>query len=426
MSLIIAAAFFGFMILGVPIAFSLGLAGLVGINYGGLPSQLIVQKMLYSVDSFPFMAIPLFMLAGEILVGGGLMERLIGFANALVGRVRGGLAQVAVLSGVGLASVSGTAVADATALSSVLIQPMRRVYGMPFSAAVLAASANLGPIIPPSTAMIIYATVAANSVSIAALFAGGIVPGLLIAVMMMVVIWIIAIRRGYPLSSESFRLSEALKQGRRAIWALLMPIVVIGGILGGVFTATESAAIAVVYAFLVGTFVTRQLKLRDLPEMMLNAAITTAVVGALIAFAATVTYLLTIDLLPQRLTDAIALIADSRISFMLLVMSMLIVVGMFIEPAAAYIMLVPILAPLAANFGVHPVHFAVVFGINVAIGVLTPPVGTLLFVMCGITRLTIWQLFREIWPLVLVQYAVMFICLFLPDVVLWLPRLLGH
>ena len=425
MTTVIIIAFFGLAIIGVPIAFALGLSAVAGLIAGDFPMNMIAQKMLYSVDSFPFMAIPFFMLTGELLVRGGLMKQIIAFANALIGHVRGGMGHIAVTSGVGLASVSGTAVADATALSSLVLRPMSRLYGKPFSAAIVAAAANLGPIIPPSTAMIIYATLAGSDVSIAGLFATGIVPGLAIAAATMVAISAIARMRGYPVSGERFEVVNVLRQGARSILALLMPVVVIGGILGGVFTATESGAVAVVYSLLVGLFVTRKLKIADLPQAILRASLTTAVVMALIAFAATVTFMLTIDLVPQRLSAAIVTVADSPLSFLVLVMLFMIIVGMFIEPAAAYVMLVPIFAPLATSFGIDPLHFALVFVINVAIGVLTPPVGTLLFVMCGITGLSIWQLFREAWPFVLIQYAVMFLCLFFPALALWFPRVLG-
>jgi len=426
MTAVVVIAFLVFMMIGVPIAFAFGLAAFAGLGVSGLPLNMVAQKMLHSVDSFPFMAIPFFMLAGEFLVAGGLMEKMIQFANAVVGRVRGGLGHVTVVSGVGLATVSGTATADSMALSSVLLRPMARVYGVPFSAAIIAASANLGPIIPPSTAMIIYATIAGGSISIAGLFASGIVPGLLIAVFMMLAIEVIARRRRYPISGEPFRLGFALRKAREAILILLMPVIVLGGILSGAFTATESAAIAVVYAFLAGMFVTRKLKWSDIPNAMLNAVITTSVVSTLIAFSATVTFLFTVDLVPQRLSETIMQVASSPLAFLVIVMLFLILVGTVIEPVPAYIMLVPILAPIATGFGIDPLHFALVFVINIAIGVLTPPVGSVLFLMCSAARLSIWELFREIWPFVAIQYLVMFICVFAPGLVLWLPRTLGY
>jgi len=426
MTTIVIVGFFVFTLCGVPIAFALGLAALAGLVAGGLPFNMLAEKMLYSVDSFPLMAIPFFMLAGELIVRGGIMSRLIGFANTVIGRVPGGLGQVTVVSGMGLASVSGTAVADATALGSVLLRPMEKTYGLPFSTAVIASAANLGPILPPSTAMIIYATLAGGSVSIAGLFASGIVPGVMIGIAMMGAIAVIARIRGFPITGERFRLRAVLREARRAYLILLMPVVVIGGIVGGVFTATESGAIAVAYAFVVGFFITKELRLADLPTALLRAGITTSVVGTLIAFAATVTFLFSIDLVPQKLSTLIVGLTDSPLTFLLLVMALMIVVGMFIEPSAAYVMLVPIFTPLAATFGIDPLHFAMVFILNVAVGVLTPPVGTLLFVMCGMTGLTILQLVREVWPFVVIQYGVMLICLFFPGLVLWFPHALGY
>jgi len=426
MSWTIVGVFFGTAAIGIPIAFALGLAALAGLVVGDMAFNIMAEKMMFSVDSFPLMAIPFFMLAGELMVQGGIMTRLIDLANSLVGRVRGGLAQVAVGSGMGMACVSGTAVADATALGALLIRPMQPHYGLPFSTAVVAAAANLGPILPPSTAMIIYATLAGSSVSVSAMFAAGFVPGLTIGFASMALIWFIARARGFPVTGERVSLGRVLHQLRRAGVVLMMPVVVIGGIVGGVFTATEGGAIAVAYAILAGLFVTRDLKLSDLPQAMLRAAITTSVVGALVAFASTVTFIFTIELVPMRLAEYLSHVSADPTVFLLLTMAVLVVVGMFIEPTAAYIMLVPIFAPLAIQMGVDPLHFAMCFVLNLVVGVLTPPVGTLLFVMCGMTGLTMWQLFRELWPFVVVQYGVVLITVFWPDFVLWLPRALGN
>lgn len=425
MSATIVGVFFGSALFGVPIAFALGIAALAGLVVGGMPFNIMAEKMVFSVDSFPLMAIPFFMLAGELMVEGGIMQRLINLANSMVGRMRGGLAQVAVGSGMGMACVSGTAVADATALGALLIKPMQKHYGLPFSTAVVTAAANLGPILPPSMAMIVYATLAGSTVSISGLFASGIVPGVTIGILTMVLISILARAWNLPVTGETLSWPNVLHHLRRAGVVLAMPVIVIGGIVGGAFTATEGGAIAVVYAVLVGLFVTRQLRLADIPQAMLRAAITTSVVGALIAFASTVTFIFTIELVPMHLAQYIRELTHDPLVFLLITMAMLVVVGMFIEPTAAYIMLVPIFAPLAVEMGVDPLHFAICFILNLVVGVLTPPVGTLLFVMCGLTGLTIWQLFRALWPFALVQYGVVLIAVFWPGFVLWLPRSLG-
>lgn len=425
MSIIVALAFFAFALVGVPIAFALGLAALAGLIVADLPLNMLAEKMFFSVDSFPLMAIPFFMLAGDLMVKGGIIRQLVAVANSIVGHVQGGLAHTSVLAGVGLACVSGTAVADAAALSSALNRSMSKVYSVPFSSAIIAGSANLGPILPPSTPMIIYATLAGGAVTIPALFAAGVVPGLIIAMGMMIIISIVARRRGYARTGDAFSMARVAREVSRSFVVIMMPVVVIGGIVGGAFTPTEGGAIAVLYAFLAGTFVTRQLKPSMLPDALLRAVVTTAVVGALIAFASTVTFLFTVDLLPVQLNELISGLTSDKTVFLLIIMVVMMVVGMFIEPASAYVMFVPILAPLAITFGVDPLQFALVFILTLIVGMLTPPVGTLLFVMCGINRISLWDLSKELLPFIAFQQGVVIIIIFFPALILWLPRALG-
>jgi len=424
-SVVVGLAFIGFALLGVPIAFAMGIAALAGLVYADMPLNMLAEKMFFSVDSFPLMAIPFFMLAGDLMVHGGIIRQLVAVANAIVGHIRGGLAHTTVLAGVALATVSGTAVADAAALSSALNRSMSKVYSTPFSSAVIAGAANLGPIIPPSTPMIIYATLAGGAVTIPGLFAAGVFPGLIIAFGMMLTISLVARARGYAATGDRFSLRRVLTEISRSAIVLLMPLVVVGGILGGAFTPTEGGAIAVVYAFLVGMFVTRELKLADLPGSLLRAVVTTAVVGALIAFASTVTFLFTIDMLPVRIAELLKGITSDPVLFLLIIMVVMMVVGMFIEPASAYVMFVPIVAPLAATFGIDPLHFAMVFILTLIVGMLTPPVGTLLFVMCGVNRISLWELSREVMPFIFLQQGVVVLIVFFPQLVLWLPRALG-
>jgi len=413
-------------LLGVPLAFALGLAAVAGLVWAGMPFNILAEKMVFAVDSFPLMAIPFFMLAGELMVAGGIMQRLVALANAVVGGIRGGLAQSCVLSGVGLSMVSGTAVADAVALNSAMGRPMNATYGVPFSSAVVAASANLGPIIPPSTPMILYAMLAGSLVSVSDLFAAGFVPGLIIAVCMMIAIYIVARRRGYARTGDGFRLSVFLQRLREAFLVLMMPVVVIGGIIFGAFTATEGGAIAVAYGLLAGFFITRTLRLADLPDIFLRAVITTSVVGALIAFASPATFLFSIAGVPRALGGFLQGITSDPTFFLLLVFAILVVVGMFIEPASAYVLLVPVFAPLAPRFGVDSVHFATVFILTLIVGMLTPPVGTLLFVMTGINKIPLGTLARELVPFIAIQFGVVVLIIFWPDLVTWLPRLIRN
>ena len=426
MSIAATVTFLLFCLLGMPLAFALGFSALLALPLGGVDLNMLPQRMMHSINAFPLMAIPLFMLAGELMLRGGLAERMVELANAFIGRVAGGLAQVTILAGAGLSAVSGAAVADASALGTLLMRELTKVYGVAFAAAIIAAAAAiLGPIIPPSNAMIVYAYMAGSSVSVAGLFMAGVVPGILLTIGMMVMVYVIAKRRGYPLTGEPATRASIWKEMRRSWVILLMPVVVIGGIVVGAFTATEGAAIAVVYALLIGFFITRKLKLRDLPECLLKAAITTATVGALIAFASTVTFLMTVDLLPARLASAIRAYTSDPLVFNLLVAAMLFVVGTALESNAAYIMLVPLLHPIAMAYGLDPLHFGFLFVFNLVLGMLTPPVGVVLFVVCGIANITMGQIMRHVWPFIVFGYGLLFLCMFWPPLVTGLPRALG-
>ncbi|XDB00433.1 TRAP transporter large permease (plasmid) [Sulfitobacter sp. LCG007] len=422
MSLLVAIIFFFACILGIPLAFAFGIAGLTGFQLASLPIEILASKMMFAINSFPLLAIPFFMLAGELMVKGGIVTLAIRAANTLVGRVHGGVGHVTIASGLGLASVSGTAVADAAALGSALMKPLSQTYSRPFGAALIAACGNLGPILPPSTAMIVYASIAGPGVSIPELFLGGVLPAILIALSMSAYVSLVSWRRGYPLSGDPIRWASIRRECGRALPVLLVPIVVIGGIVGGVFTATEGGAIAVVMASLIGLFYTRELKLSDFPAAMLNAGMTTGVVAIIIAAASTVTFIFSIDQMPNQLSGLIQSLTDDPQTFLILVFVMLVLVGMFMESTAAYVMLVPIFSPIAAVYGVDPVHFALVFILTLIVGMLTPPVGTLLFVACGISGLRVGDIVAEVLPFTLIQLAVTLLVLFFPSVFLWLPH----
>lgn len=421
--------FLGFLLLatfGMPIAFALGFAALVAIAFSDVGLAIVPQRMMHAVNSFPLMSIPFFILAGELMVKAGIVERLIDLANAFVGQVRGGLAHVTMLSGAGLATVSGAAVSDASALSTILGPALTRAYDKPFASAIIAAAANLGPIIPPSGAMIVYAFMAGPSVSVGGMFMAGVVPGLIITVgFMLLCSWHVR-RHGYAATGEPFDLGRVLQQLRRSLIIFMMPVVVIGGIVAGAFTATEGSAIAVVYALVIGFAITRRLKVADLPGILLRSALTTAMVGALIAFASVATYILTVDLLPQKVTMLVKSITDSPLAYLALVAILLFFVGMFLESNAAYIMLVPLLHPIALAYGIDPLHFGFLFVLNLVIGMLTPPVGVVLFVVCGINRISMREIVVALWPFITFMYAVLILCMLFPPIVTWLPRLLGY
>jgi tripartite ATP-independent transporter DctM subunit len=420
MSLLIFAIFLGLGALGMPLAFSLGMAAVAGLIASDVEFNLLPSRMMNAINAFPLMSIPFFILAGELMLRAGMMERLIDLANAVVGRVRGGLAHVTMLAGLGLSTVSGAAVADASALGSTLMPSLQKHYGKGFSAAVCAAAANLGPIIPPSGAMIVYAFMAGPTVSVGGLFLAGIVPGLILVSTMMVLVWIIAKKRNYPLTGEAFSLRRIGHELKRSFLVFLMPVVVIGGIIGGAFTATEGSAIAVVFALLIGFFVTGQLKMADLPEALVRTAVTSAVVGAMIAFASVVTFMLTV-----QMTGLLQSITKDPFVFLVIVAMALFVVGMFLESNAAYIMLVPLLHPIALQYGIDPLHFGLLFVLNLVIGMITPPVGVVLFVLCGLSGLKLGQISWHVAPFVAVMYVVLLLCMVFPSIVLTLPRMMG-
>jgi TRAP-type transport system large permease protein len=423
-ALAMGSVFVLFAVLGMPLAFALGLAGLAGIMSSDFPLVQLAGKMVYSLDSFPLMAIPLFMLAGQLMLRGGIMDRLIDLANTVVGRVNGGLGHVTTVAAMGLSSVSGSSVADATALGGTLGPSLSKTYGAPFSAALVASASNLGPIIPPSIGMIVYA-ILAGEVSVGAMFISGIIPGALMALGTMAICTLYSYKRGYPLTGEQFSFRNLLRELKRSTIVFLMPVLVVGGIIAGAFTATEGAAVAVLYALFIGFFVTKRLRVSDLPTVLLNAAIVTAIVGALIAFAAQVTHLLTADMVGVILGDWLRSMSESPLMFVFLVQLLLIVVGMVMESNAAYIMLVPIIAPIAVQYGIDPVYFGFLFVMNITLGGITPPVGILLIITSGIWRIKMGAIVREIWPFILMQYGVLFLCMLFPQLVLFLPKLVG-
>jgi tripartite ATP-independent transporter DctM subunit len=411
--------------MGVPIAFTLGISSFTALMASDLPFRMISERMFNSVDSFPLLAIPLFMIAGEMMTSGGILKRLYAFANVLVGHIHGGLAHVATIASMILAGISGTAVADASAIASTMIPTLREKYGVDFAAAVVASGANIGPIIPPSAAMIVYAFMTGGAVSVAGLFLAGIVPGVLIGVGMMVWIYIVARTKGYATSKKQ-GLRELLIRTKDAFFILTMPFVVVGGIVGGIFTATEGAAVAVLYSLVIGLLITRELRLRDVWKSVINGTVVSAVVILLISLASSVTFLLTVEHLPNTLIEMATSISKDAMAFMLLTNGILILTGMVLESTTIYVMLVPIFAPVANAYGIDPLRFGFIFVLNVIIGMLTPPVGILLFLVAGISGISMERMTRAIIPFLLLQMGVLILCIFVPEVYMFIPRLFGY
>lgn len=413
------------MAIGVPIAFCLGLAGLVALLvWGKVSIVLIPQRMFTGVDSFVLMAVPFFILAGELMNASGILGRLIRFADQLVGWIRGGLAHVNIVSSMIFAGVSGSAVADASALGSALIPSMREKYGREFSSAVCAGAATIGPIIPPSIPMVVYALTA--NVSIAGLFLAGVIPGILMGLGMMGIAYVIARRRGYGRRTESIPWPEIRGRTLKAIPAVVMPGIVLGGILLGVVTPTEAGALAVLYAVLVGFFVTKELRWSHFPHALLRSGLATAIVFILVATSNLVSWLLVTGGVPQMLGALVRSVSSSPWMFLLMVNIVLLILGCFLENLAIMIMIAPILAPIAATYGIHPLHFGFVFVLNGVLGLLTPPFGIILFVVCAIAKIPFTRLARAVFPFLAWQLVVLMLVTYVPEVAMWMPKMFGY
>jgi C4-dicarboxylate transporter DctM subunit len=382
----------------VPIAIALGMAAIPTLVDRGIPFIAIPQVIFEALDSFALMALPLYILAGRLMQHGGIASRLVDVAKALVSWVRGGLAAAVVLTSMLFATISGSSAATAAAIGSMLIPEMeKQKYPRPFSAAVTASSGELGVIIPPSVAMVIYGVI--TGVSITDLFIAGFLPGLMIAVSLMTTAILIAWIMGYG-ERQPFALGPWARDVGRAFWraslSLFMPVIILGGIFGGIFTATEAAVVAVFYALFLSMIVYREITPRDLPRIFASAAVTSAVVMIIVAFAAMFAFALHLLRAPQQIGLLLTTITENPLLFLLLVNLFLLVVGMFMETFAAIVILGPILSPIAASYGIDPVHFGLIMIVNLAVGMVTPPVGVNLFIACGIARISMEQLMRPL------------------------------
>ncbi|AEQ52690.1 TRAP transporter large permease [Pelagibacterium halotolerans] len=406
------------LLVGAPIMVALGLSAAIALEIDGRPLIIVLQTVFQSLDSFNLMAIPFFVLAGNLMQSGGIARRLIALANALVGWIHGGLGAVAVVTSMLFATVSGSSSATTAAIGSTLIPAMQRKgYPKAFAASVTAASGELGAIIPPSIPMVIYG-LAAN-VSVASLFIAGIIPGLLITASLVLTVYVVTRIKGFdevvPLSFGGW-MSGLWTAFRQALLALLMPALILGGIYGGFFTPTEASCVAVLYGLFVGLFVYRELSFKDLPRVLARSAVMSSIIMLIVAFAAVFAYLLTVNQVPQKVAGMLGAISDNPVLFLLLTNVLLLLVGMFIEALAAILILAPILAPVAVSFGIDPIHFGMVMIVNLAIGMVTPPVGVNLFVVCQIAGLKLEQLVRYLLIFLGVLIANVLIITYVPAV----------
>lgn len=420
-------AFFLTILLGVPVAFCLGIGALAFLLITGRESLLIIPTLMFSgIDSFPLMAIPFFIMAGDLAERSGVLPNLVNFAKSLVGHLRAGLAHVSIVTEMLLSGVTGTAVGDAAAIGSIFIPSMvREGYDKKFAATLTAAASTMGPIIPPSVGMLIYAYVQGGTISVAALFLAGFVPGVMVGLGLMVLSHILAKRRNYPMSHEKFSLTNVLKTLKGAILGLMVMIIILGGILSGVFTPTEAGSVAVAYVLIVGILVTRKLTFSSIITSILNTAITSSVIFILMATAKICAWLLTSAQIPQKCGTFLMSISGSPAFFLTVVILFLVFLGFFIEAIATMIMFVPVLAPISASYGIEPHHFGLVFIMAVQIALITPPVALSLFVTCKLAGIGIDDTWGEIGPFILLLIGIFLLIAYWPGVTMWLPRLFG-
>jgi C4-dicarboxylate transporter DctM subunit len=421
LTLLIVVPFIVFLASGVPIAFCLACISLVLLVKEGLSPLLVVQRMLASTDSFPLLAIPFFLLAGNLMNIGGVTDRLFRFANCLVGHIRGGLAHVNVLCSMIFAGMSGAAVADAAGIGMVETKAMMdRGYDKDFSVAVTAASAIIGPIIPPSIIMIIYGVTA--EVSIGRLFLGGFLPGIFMGVSQMILCYFISVRRGYPREKRA-TLAELWQSFRRALLPLIAPVIIIGGILTGLFTATEAGCVAAIYAFALGVFVYREIRTNDLMRIVVDSMLTTASIVFIIASAGAFAYLLTFYRVPHLTAEFLSGLTRNPLIMVLLINVALVVLGCFLDAASIIIMAVPVLLPTLKALNIDLTYFGIVITVNMCLAMLTPPVGVVMYVMCQVMDMSVERYTKAIWPFLALITAVIAVMIFFPRILLFIPDL---
>lgn len=422
---VLLGSFFVLMIVGVPVAYSLGLAALVGALWIELPLDAVMIQLAAGVNKFSLLAIPFFVLAGAIMAEGGMARRLVAFAGVLVGFIRGGLSLVNIMASTFFGAISGSSVADTASIGSVLIPEMeKKGYPRPFAAAVTVSGSVQAILIPPSHNAVIYSLAAGGSVSIAALFMAGVLPGLLMGLTLAILCLIISHRRGYP-KGEVIPLRQALKITVDALWGLMTMVIILGGILSGVFTATESASIAVLWAFFVTMFIYRDYRWRDLPKLVHRTVKTVTIVMILIGFAACFGYLMTLMQIPLKVTAFFTGISDNPYVILALINVMLLVLGTLMDMSPLILILTPILLPVVTLLGVDPVHFGMIMMVNLGIGLITPPVGTVLFVGAAVSKLKIGVVTRATVPFFVALFIVLMMVTYLPWLSLWLPRTMG-
>lgn len=426
--LVLVITFILLLSLGVPISFSIGISSLLTMlmTIQVVPSlTTISQRMATGLDSFALLAIPFFILAGQLMNSGGIARRLIEFAKVLVGKLPGGLAFVNIMAAMLFGAISGSAVAAASAIGGFMAPVMKKEgYDETFSASVNITSATTGMIIPPSNISIVY-SLASGGVSIAALFLAGYLPGILLGLSLMIVAGLYAKKKKYKVS-YNISLGEGVKRFFDAVPSLLLIIIVIGGIVAGYFTATEASAIAVFYAFILSVFIYREIKLKDLPNILLSSATTTSVVMLLIGTSMAMSWVMAYENIPQNVASALIGLSDSKIIIFLIINLILLFIGTFMDMTPAVLIFTPIFLPVATQLGVDPIHFGIIMVMNLSIGLCTPPVGSVLFVGCSVAGLPITRVIRPLIPYFFAMIITLFLITYIPEISMIVPKLLGY
>lgn len=408
-------------VLTLPIAYSVGAAALAGLAVCGFPLQLVAQRMFTQTDSFSLMAIPFFLLAGNLMDFGGMSKRLVNLSSQLVGHIRGGLAMVCVLACMLFGAISGSGAAASAAIGAVLFPAMcQQKYDKSFSTALIATSGPLGIVIPPSIVMVVYSTSA--NVSVGNMFLAGYIPGILLGLGIMVHCYLFAKQHGYP-AGERATLRSFFQAFIESIWAILLVVIIMGGILGGFFTATEASVVAVVYAFIIGKFVYKGLTMKDIPRIVIASAKTTAAIMFCIATTNVLAWGLTAERVIDGLANALLNFSSSKVVILLIINVILLFLGCILDATPAIILIVPILLPVLNSLGIDLVHFGIITTVNLAIGMSTPPVGVTLFVSSSLTKQPIASVVRPMIPIWIIEVAILMVITFVPQISLWLPSI---
>lgn len=424
-ALVLIGSFILLMLLGMPVAYALGLAALIGAMWIDLPLDAVMIQMASGVNKFSLLAIPCFVLAGAIMAEGGMSRRLVAFAGVLIGFVRGGLSLVNILASTFFGAISGSSVADTASIGSVLIPEMeKKGYPRPFATAVTVSGSVQAILIPPSHNAVIYSMAAGGTVSVAALFMAGVFPGLLLGLCLAIYCLYVARKENYP-KGRVIPMKEALKICADAMWGLMTMGIILGGILSGVFTATESASIAVVWAFFVTMFIYRDYKWKDLPKLMHRTVKTVTIVMILIGFAASFGYIMTMMQIPLKITTLFTSFSTEAWVILACINIMLLVLGTLMDMAPLILILTPILLPVVKSIGIDPVHFGMIMMVNLGIGLITPPVGAVLFVGSAVAKLKIEQVVKAMKPFFVILLFVLMLVTYVPQISLWLPRTMG-